>query len=258
MKRFDSRQKINRPKESDNSRLQSFAQKLLEARNSGVAIDLDQQFCISYADALEVQALVQSNLGPISGFKYAPHKPNRPVVAPISERFTFSSGAAVPIKNRIGVEVEIGFKLKRDIEGFSIENAPDYFTPLVAIELVEYRISHSTTDPNLKIADMQGNHGLVVGSEMPCWDGKEINGSPVEIYNDNLLIDRQTTTQPKASHLAKLNQLIKNGCIHLGGLAPGHILITGSLTGTRFFNTNASISAKISGIGRVSLEILKH
>ena len=237
--------------------IRALAQSLMTARQTGLPVTFQASEAFSYEAALQVQRLVQEELGAVSGFKVGRYEPGRPIIAPIPEVYTYAAGAAVPFKGSIGVELEIGFRLNKELAGYERRRVAEYFTPFVVMELVTSRIAEPVGHPLHKLADMQAGYGLVIGSEVTDWAGDDFHSVEVSLVANGEPLVQGEVALPNGSALTSLEMAIEGVGEHAGGLQPGQMVITGTLTGIKMFDASTQVQAEISGLGNVAFELSK-
>lgn len=228
---------------------------LIDARRSGHRADVSRFPTPDYATALKVQQQVQSSLGAVGGFKVARRAEGSPVIAPITADGVLPSGSVVQTADRMGIELEIGFELISDTLPSHLDAPGKYFRPRIVLELVDTRLAGADHDPLMKLADMQVNAGLVVGPVLEDWDGEDF--STVEAFlncGGQQIVDGPVTV-PGGSALAMLSLFLDHAGDHCGGLQPGQIVITGTLSGLLFFGPGTDVLGRIAGFGEVSCHL---
>lgn len=229
-----------------------FSQALIDAHHSDRRVDAKRFPVPDYSQALEIQQQVQSTLGSVGGFKVARRAGKPPVMAPIHAGYLVPSGAEIAIRKEMGVELEIGFELISDSEDNLIETPRCHFCPRIVLELVDTRLEGGENDSMLKLADMQINAGLVVGPPLLDWDGEDFCTVNAELTCGAQQVINGPVTVPGGSALTLLAHFLRHVGGHCGGLQKGQIVITGSLSGLRFFPAGTTISGSIAGFGEVS------
>ncbi|WP_425101868.1 hydratase [Tropicibacter sp. S64] len=228
---------------------------LLQARDSGTRADVSALVLPSYAEALAVQTNVTAQLGPVAGFKVGPLFPGEPMIAPIPQRRVYASGEEVPARGRLGIELEVAFELIRPRAPGMMDTPQDFFRPRVVLELVDTRLDGDAPDPLFKLMDMQLNDGLVVGPALEDWDGSDFGTLTASQRCGDHVIDGALDV-PGGSALANLALFVEHVGDHCGGLQPGQIVITGSLTGCTYHPTGTDVTGTIEGLGTISCRIM--
>ncbi|MFZ7093077.1 hydratase [Primorskyibacter sp. 2E233] len=233
----------------------TFAAALIEAHKTGRRADATQLSTPDYAEALEIQRQVQSHLGAVGGFKVAQRPGGPPVIAPICADRTVPSGAAIAVRDQLGIELEIGFELITEPSGDLMARPQDHFRPHIVVELVDTRMTGADDDPLKKFADMQINAGLVVGPALDGWDGSDFGTVTASLRcGETQVIDGKVTV-PDGSALESLAVFCAHVGDHCGGLKKGQIVITGSLSGLVYFPGGRDVTGVIEGFGKVTCRL---
>ncbi|WP_376871612.1 hydratase [Albirhodobacter sp. R86504] len=236
---------------------------LLLAQTSGQRIPADGAISAPHtlAEAYAIQGRVIEGMdADISGFKTA-RKPDQPSIwAPIVAHRTWDSGATVPMGAQMGLELEIGWRIMAPLpapEDVDFDAALlRCILPVPVIELVETRLNGAIAqDPLAKLADFQINHGLILGTPLTTWDGRDFG-----IVNARMTIPTGTildgeTSVPDGSALTTLKALIRSIGNHCGGLKPGQTVITGSIHPLTYTPTAGDVFGRIDGLGEVSCHL---
>ena len=127
----------------------AFSDALIRAHQSGARGDPSTLAVPDYAEALGIQRRVMGQLGPVGGFKVARFREGQPCMAPIPDRRTVPTGANVTTRDRMGIELEIGFELLRAPDagmttGDMAARPASFFRPRVVLELVDQRLTGKT------------------------------------------------------------------------------------------------------------------
>ncbi|MBP0483535.1 hydratase [Sagittula salina] len=211
----------------------------------------------TYAEALEIQTRVMAHLGSVGGFKVGPLFPGEPVIAPIPLRQVFVSGAEVPARDPLGIELEMGFELMRP-PAPEMRSAPqDFFRPRIVLELVDRRLPGDGHDPLVKLADMQLNAGLVLGAALDGWDGRDFTTFDASLRcGDTQVIDGSVSV-PGGSALENLRLFLDHVGDHCGGLRKGQVVITGSVSGCEWFPPGTDVVGLIEGFDPIACRITR-
>lgn len=232
------------------------AQMLEEAHASGLRRGAGPSDVPSYEEALEIQRRVLPALGAVSGFKVGAFRPGQPAMAPIPVARTFASGADVPVRDEIGIELEIGFEVLR-LPDTGMRSTPQaYFRPRIVLELCDQRLTGDSLDPALKLADMQLNDGLVIGPAWPEWDGRDFGCLDARLRCGETTVVDGSVEVPGGSALANLWRLLDHIGDHCGGIDVGHVLITGSVSGLRWFPPGTDVHGVIEGFDPIACRIV--
>lgn len=212
---------------------------------------------LTRGDALAVQSAVMATLGGVAGFKVGQAGAEPPILAPIPARYGVANGGTRAIRDRLGVELEVGFVLIRPLSSAALPaDASRYFRPCIALELVDTRLSGAAADdPAMKFADFQINAGLVTGDALPDWDGSDFGTVTASLKAGERTVIDGPASVPGGSALANLGALIAHLGTHCGGLQVGQIVITGSLCGLPWFGPGVTVEGRIDGLGEVSVSL---
>jgi 2-keto-4-pentenoate hydratase len=220
----------------------------------------------SAEDAYRVQHMVFASLWPGERPKAwkigAPSDEVEPTASPIHS--VYRSPATVPAGglNMIGIEVEIAFRVARDLPARE-EPFPEADVTaaigeaLVAIELCDTRLADWSRAPALwKLADFQSNAALIVGSGTRDWRGIDFRSQRVE-----LRIGERSIAALGAHPLGNPSHLLPRIAAHCArrtdGLRAGDVVTTGSWTGMEFALPGEEISARFPGIGEAVLRLAR-
>jgi len=185
-----------------------------------------------------------------------------PTAAPIAPERLFPSPAGVPAvaMNMIGVEAEVAFRFAKDLplrtrpySERSINAAVGEV--LVAIELCDTRLENWKETSGLwKLADMQTNSGLVVGSGTKDWQGVDFLQQEVEFRVGTRSV--KATGAHSFGNPARLLPWLVKHCAKRGhGLHAGDIVTTGAWTGLEIARAGDEVTAVFPGIGEATLRI---
>ncbi len=245
------------------TQLDALADCLIAAHRSGIRFQPAPPLPTTEAEAYGVQARVAHALGPVAGFKTG-LKPGGPsFMAPIRAEFCLSPGARVNMDDRMGIELEVGWKIIAPLPaphsaGFDAALARAVL-PVPVIELVNTRLDGpQATDPLVKLADFQINHGLIIGQPLDRWDGSDFTEVTARCHAGPREILNGAATVPGGSALATLAGLIEVIGDHCGGLQVGQVVITGSLHPLVYLDTPCDVTAGIEGLGDVSLTLVRN
>ena len=245
-------------------RARRVAERLLEARRAGTPLpaNWDGAQGLTRGETYAVQALVAEETGAAGGFKVA-CKPGQPqIMAPIFSDDIMESPAKLPVPEgeRIGIELEIGFRVTAPLPS---PDAPDRTDRLAeclelvpVIEIVRTRLDTEDAPPLIKLADNQINGGLVVGRGLTDWRHLEISGAHAKLSLGGQTILDGRAEVPGGDAFANFQALEAMVGDHCGGLHPGHVVITGSLNGLPYVTAPCKVEGAIDGLGPVSLDLV--
>ncbi|KAA8610242.1 hydratase [Salipiger aestuarii] len=229
----------------------------LDARQRKTRIDAATVPTPDYDAALEIQSRVQRRLGPVSGFKVGARPEGAPSMAPILSAQTWQSGARVPVRDTMGIELEIGFEVIA-----APNTVPDAaadplrcFRPRIVLELVDSRLSGAEDDALLKLADMQMNEGVILGPVLDDWDGSDFGTLDATLTCGDTVVVDGPVSAPGGSALGSLSLLCTHVGAHCGGLQVGQVVITGSISGLSYFPGGTEVAGRIDGFGPISCHL---
>lgn len=228
---------------------------LIAAHQTGTRIS-PPEHALSRPEILDIQSQVAAALGPVCGFKVGRASDGPPILAPLPMRYRVVNGDKRQVKDVLGIELEIGFRVIRAFaKGALPEPLQDYLHPCAVFELVDSRFTGSELSANLKFCDFQMNAGVVVGTGLDDWDGRDFSTVQATfVAGDTAVLDDMVSV-PGGSAIENLALLAKHLGTHCGGIQAGQILITGSLNGLPYFAGGQTMTGTIAGIGRVSVTL---
>ena len=254
----------NDMREGISERAQRIAGRLLEARRGGPPLSAGGEDAqgLTRGETYAVQALVAQEHGHAGGFKVA-CKPGAPqIMAPIFSDDIIDSPAQLPVPEgeRIGVELELGFRV---IAPLPAADAPNRSARLAeclelvpVIEIIRTRLDAEDVPPLIKLADNQINGGLVVGSGLRDWRHLDLSGAHARLDLGGQTILDGRAEVPGGDAFANFQALEAMVGDHCGGLHPGHVVITGSLNGLPYITAPCKIEGRIGGLGEVALDLV--
>ncbi|SFA73835.1 2-keto-4-pentenoate hydratase [Poseidonocella pacifica] len=234
-----------------------FANLLADARATDVRGDASSLAAPDYDEALAIQRRVLPLLGPLSGFKVGAFRPGQPAMAPIPSARTFPSGSDVPVREMLGIELEVGFEILRAPEP-AMRHAPqDFLLPRIVLELCDQRFDGDALDPAVKLADMQLNDGVVLGPALADWDGSDFGRLNARLRcGDTTVVDGEVIV-PGGSALSNLWTLLDHLGNHCGGIKVGQTVITGSVSGLTEFPPGTQVDGMIVGFAPISCRLVQ-
>lgn len=234
----------------------SIAAALLAARKGGPALapaDPPPDLAAAYA----VQDHVARALGGVAGWKGGPVDAAATRCSPILAGGVVRSPARYDgaTFRMIGVEAELAFVLGA---GFAKGVAPTDEAVLdavaeahVAIEVCDTRLATwDDADAAWKLADFQGNRGLVLGDPLADWRRRDLSGQPASITADGRPLGGGIGPGPSGDPRAVLCAMVRHLCAVRDGVAAGAAMTTGSWTGLQFVDKGARVVAAFPSLGR--------
>ncbi len=231
---------------------------LADARRLGSTVET-RWSPASPEEAYAAQGEVRRALGEgIGGWKAAGLDPSGiPLLAPIHISDVSGSGSlACPAEGWI-LEVEYGFRLGRDLPRSAAYHKAEVMDAVdevhVCFELCRSRLAAPSPPRLLFLADGLANDRLVVGSGVSPRD-LSLGHRGVRLSIDGEVVkELQSSAGDEATEA--LVWLARQP-LPEGGLKAGHIIITGSLTGTTRIRGGQIAEALIEGIGQVRVDAL--
>jgi 2-keto-4-pentenoate hydratase len=218
----------------------------------------------SETEAYAIQDMVARRLGPIVAWKVgAATLHSEPFRAPIHEATFRIEDPRLPadLFHVIGVEAEIVYRFARDLPPLATPYARDEVLAAVgsmhpAVEIVDTRFSaFGSADALSQRADQQNHGALSVGPALQNW-------SPVDPVRQSVRLTINGTVRfdgigenSAVDPVRLLVWMANHGTHTLGGLRAGHVVTTGSCTGTIFVQPGTRIAAAFPGLGAIELEI---
>jgi 2-keto-4-pentenoate hydratase len=240
------------------------ARLLLDARRSGTGISFTQVLPADRAGAYAVQEATLAGVGPVGGWKVgAKNLEAEPTFAPLPAAGLLRSGAqlAGPAWRMRGVELEVGFRLARDIDAGDrllsrdeLAAAMDCVLPV--IEVVETRLADwRDSDPLAQLADL-GTHGALVLGDASALQPAQVDLRTVDAY---LAFDGQPVAVTRGANPAgDVWRLLAHLALHASRrgrpVRAGQVVTTGSCTGMLFAPEGAKVQGQLTGIGGVDLQ----
>lgn len=248
---------------SSEPKIAALSQGLLAVHRGEPAFDAPAQ-PLSRAEALAVQTRIMADLGPVAGFKVGGRPGDVPVLAPLPASLVVADGGGRAVPDLLGVELELAFEVIAPLpEGGALPaDLPAHFRPCVVLELVRSRLAGPMAeDPMHKMADLQMNAGLVIGSGLPqsgpgAWDGADFGMIEARLMAGAETVVDGAVSVPGGSALAQLAALVAHVDGHCGGLQPGHVVLTGSVCGLPYFPAGTQMRGEIAGLGSVAVDLV--
>lgn len=243
--------------------IDEFAKALIAARSGRRPMPArqadDLAATIGRDGALAVQLAVAHALGPVLGWKASPPTADAPgTMAPVLAGTLRPSGAVFGRHELFacGIELEIAFRIDDTLPlpedpGFAAK-VRAAVTPVAAIEIVDGRMADFTNrSPLAKLADNQINGGLVACNAIDANPNLQMPNVELAFGDATVLSGPQAV--PGGDAFDTLLWLVRNVGHHLGGLAVGQVVTTGSLGGMRFVEFGTRVDGRIEGLGVVTM-----
>jgi 2-keto-4-pentenoate hydratase len=232
---------------------------LIEARRS------KKQFSPSFklSDRTAVYAIqneVARAFGPVDGWKVGARTPTvEPNCAPLLAGSLVNSPARFDGRamHMIGVEVEISFRIARDISARAQAVGRDEALAavgdaFVGMEVVDTRLADfKELDPEWLLADNQMNQALVVGETVRNWRALDWASLQVRLEIDDAVIVDQRGGLGAIDPVRPLAWMIDHAVRQRGGIRAGQAITTGSWTGLRYFPPGTRARGEFAGLGSV-------
>jgi 2-keto-4-pentenoate hydratase len=218
----------------------------------------------SETEAYLIQDLVARALGPVVAWKVGSATvDSEPFRAPIHRDTLFVGQTGIPARmfHVIGVEAELVYAFKRDLpsEGtpYSLQTVLDAIGAIMpGIEIVDTRFKiFGGCDPLAHRAD-QGNHGaLILGAPVLSWRSLVPSTLSVRLEADDKILCETVGGNSAVDPIRLLVWLVNEGSHSLGGVRAGHVVTTGSCTGTIFVDPGTSARATFQGLGKLEIKM---
>jgi len=217
---------------------------------------------VNLATAYRIQEAVTGALGPVGAFKTSRKSADdTPIMAPILADRVRRSPARFSRSelDLVGLELEVAFRVDRALPEPSdadfADRARGCVSPVVAIEVVDSRLTdHESADPLWNLADNQINAGLVYGEPVGDWMGMDLSrvAANVEVAGETIFDGIAAVPGGDAFDIfCAFARLVGDHC---GGLQPGHLVTTGSVSGLRFIEFGQPVHGQIEGLGAVRVD----
>ncbi len=235
-----------------------FVDSILEARRRGVALEPAAEPA-SHAEAYEAQRLTAERLGTgVAGWKVADHPKIGPIAAPIFASVSHEAGAAWPVTQGLGVEIEVALRLKRDLpQGAhgreAIAAAVDGYA--VGVELVRTRLKDPQRNPFALLGDLMINDGYVMGQLQQPLADYAVPGRRCLFSVGGGTLHDAPCKPPALDPLAIIATWLTRADDRLGGLKAGQYVTTGSVCGIVPVTAKGRARAEIEGLGVVEFDL---
>jgi 2-keto-4-pentenoate hydratase len=210
------------------------------------------------AEAYAIQALIQSHLGPIGGWKVGLSPAGVFTCAPLPASHVMPSPAHVnqaECPDR-GVEAEIAVRIGTDLPPRETPYTRDDVLAAIAsahpaIELLQSRYADvNAVDPLTNLADSLSHYGFVWGDAIEGWQSIDLVAETVGVVVDGTEIKR-CQGNPAGDMIDLVIWLANHGSHWAGGLQAGQFVTTGSWTAKDFVPAGAHVRMVFDHCGSV-------
>jgi len=217
-----------------------------------------------FSEAAAVQDRITALTGEqIAGYKLAGVDPASVMWGAVFASRVFTSPAliAAELVPLLGVEVEIAFRLDRDIAAddldWNAERFDEAATALPLIEIVDTRFTSYDGTPSLhRAADFMSNGGVVLGIPLSEWRSIDLERLPVKLsFGGRVAVDGiggHGAGDPRRPALAFLASPARKR-----RLPAGTILTTGTYTELLYAERGSRVEAYVGPFGKLEVEFSK-
>jgi len=217
---------------------------------------------VNLGAAYRIQEAVARALGPVGAFKTGRKTANdTPIMAPILADRVRRSPARFSRSelDLVGIELEVAFRIDRALpdpaDADFADRARGCVSALAAIEMVDSRLTdHNSAHPLWNLADNQINTGLVYGEPVGDWMGMDLSRVAARLQVAGETIFDGIASVPGGDAFDVFCAFARLVGDHCGGLQPGHLVTTGSVTGLRFIEFGQPVQGEIQGLGVVQVD----
>lgn len=243
------------------TKLSPLAERLAAARSAPPGTLDPALVPLDHAAAMAVQAEVTRALGEsVGGWKVGIGGDGIPFAAPLYSSALVASPARVPLGDYVLIEMEIAFRLERDLPpgDYARDAILAACDQVVAgIEVLRGRYGEPPAVPFLAfLADNGANLAYVTGGAIGALRTLDLTALPCrlaiggKVVHDGVGHPHRDPIEPIRRYLAKSND-------RLGGLRAGQIVTTGSLNTPVRVEAPTRVEVDIGGVGRATLEIAR-
>jgi 2-keto-4-pentenoate hydratase len=241
------------------SSIEEAARQLIAARNGGELIEqLDEALQPATVDAAHaIQDATVAQLGDaVAGWKVASFE-GQVVRGVLLASRVFDSPARIPaaLVPMLGVEVEIAFRLDRDLparaDDYSYEEVAAAVTALPALEIVDSRFKRYAATPVLhRMADCVSNGAFVIGSPRADWRKFDLESIKVSLAIDEKIVVDKAGGHPTIDPLLPVVALV-NRFRTDAGIKAGRVVTTGTYTGMLHVRPGQTVVGRFADFGSV-------
>ncbi len=232
--------------------------------------DVDEAYAVQ--DALA--DIRVETLGPVKGYKIALTSPvmqqllgiDEPAAGVVHERTILDSPAMIQASDymQVAFECEIAVRVARGLNLTSAPHTPQSVTNAIDTVMPAFEINDfppadkmgSTPDLEEVIAMNASGAGMVLGSPIDNWDREDLAGMRGEVrINDDFVAEgfgRDVLGHPFAALAWLANHLNSRG----KEIAPGSVIITGSIVASNTLKPGDVATFKLGGCEPVRLEVV--
>jgi 2-keto-4-pentenoate hydratase len=250
----------------------SIGRALASARLDGTKLAADPgPIPKSLAQAYEIQdEMIETISVPVVGWKIGANSPeararlntDQQLYGPLFDRWTYAAPTRIPTPNGalMVVEVEIAFRLKRDLElrdeAFSEQDVADAIGSVYpAIEIVDrrFRDTGKPVDAKWLIADGAANHAFIYGEGRTDWRALNLPELSVSVAMDGKVMGTGTGAESMGGPLKALHWLAEELRQKGKRLNAGNYIITGSLAPVFEGKRGVPIIGDFGALGQVEI-----
>jgi 2-keto-4-pentenoate hydratase len=154
----------------------------------------------------------------------------------------------------MSIECEIAFRMGRDLiePPYARDEVADAIEALVPlVEICDTRLADFKDAPHSwRLADCGRNGALLIGAPVEDWRSVETQKQCVTL-RFNGKIAAESAGNPKPDLVAVVQLLANQAGTHCGGVRKGHVIATGSMTGTLPVPPGAEAVARFLTLGEI-------
>lgn len=239
------------------------ARLLADARAGNTAVPWQAVLPASEDEARRIQDATLDIIGPVGAWKVGAKSPDgTPACSPLPASRVLPSGSTLdgPEWKLRGIEVELGFRLRQDLDVADGSLTPDRLFAAVdamvpVIEVVETRLAGwRESDPLATLADLQSSGALIVGAPTaPQPSHADLAVLQATLTVDGVVAAQATGGNPAGNAWRLLAWLAQHAAARERPLRAGQIITTGSCCGVFFAAPGALVQGEVAGLGRVDV-----
>lgn len=214
-----------------------------------------------HAAAMTVQAEVAHALGAaIAGWKVGVGGDGVPFAAPLYASGVLASPARLPLGGYVVIEMEVAFRLKRNLPPGEHSRAAILGAIECAVAGIEVLRGRFGEPPALAflafLADNGANLAYVTGGTTVAHETLDLTALPCRLSVGGAVAHEAVGGHPQGDPIEPIRRYLAQSNDRLGGLAAGQIVTTGSLNKPVRVEAPTRIDVDIAGVGRAALEIV--